>query len=170
MSELQKGPEQLNAVREQIAKTEGKLGNAKATRRAMEREQMEATERILRQSEALGQREARLKQLRGQKDHFKSQNIKNMHRNQDLRLKIRFFLEKVIEKNELQRKVVSERRGSTASDAYSGLLTKQGKVLSRGERKRLKKKRKRFNKKNGKDRRLDGKVVSCGSCDKCRVF
>jgi hypothetical protein len=162
-SELKLSSKLLSGIQQQINALDEKIKSVENKTLDMSKEQIAATEAIVEENNILLAKEEKFERLNNQKDFFKSQQRKDMHRKQDLKLKIKFFLDKVIEKNNIDKKSGKVLKKDQLSEKIS--LSKA--PLTESEKKKLKKNKKKFKKKNSK---LDSDVSICGGCKGCRIF
>lgn len=170
-SESVQNEEKLDEVNRKVLWLQAEINRAQQEILEMTKDQMGETDRIAELNKDLSLRKEAFEKLKNQKEFFKSQQIKNMHRKQDLKLKINFFLEKVIEKNEIDEEMLRQKRtqveDSEVSEPSQMRIRYSDVSLSEHEKVKLTKKKKKYRKKNAK---LDDAESSCGNCKRCRIF
>jgi hypothetical protein len=168
-SELKLSAQLLYGIDEKIATIDNKIRLVDQQNINKTKEQLQATQRIMNHKQKLSKKEETFERYRNQKDFYKSQQIKDMHRKQDLKLKIKFFLDKVLEQNNIDRGSIMLKKSKKGSgrDRTSDLPFTFSQVsLSEDEKKRLNRKKKKYSEKNAK---VD-EGSRCGGCQSCRVF
>ena len=168
-SELKMSTKLLDDIDEKIKLTQKKIKNTNEKEIKKTEEQLKMTDDILKKNKQLKNKEETFLKLKNQKDFFKSQQFKDMHRKQDLKLKIKFFLDKVIDKNEIVRNsILLVKRKSSSDINLSKLKPTFSQVsLSEPEKKKLNKNKKKYRQKNKK---LDDESTICGGCKGCIIF
>lgn len=160
------GTERLKEIRQKIVKAEDEVGVAEQIRANMQKDQLETTENILRRNAELEKREHELRQKKAQKDYFKSQEIKNMHRKQDFKLKIKFFLDRILDKNRVDRKGLVG--GIRTSENSRNSSARTGGILSPDQKRSLRLNKKKHRRKL-KNQKLKSESGNCDMCT-CRIF
>lgn len=166
-SELKLSAQLLDGIDEKIAGLRSKIKGAEQRKAHKAKEQLQATEKIVRNKERLSKKEQEFEKIKNQKDFYKSQQIRDMHRKQDLKLKVKFFLAKVLEKNNIDRETLVLPNKSSETEDSELLFTFSQISLSEKEKKKLNRKKKKYTQKNAK---VDDERSNCGGCQSCRVF
>ena len=170
-SELKLSSQFLEEIEDSVEKTKIKIKLCEKKEKCMMEEQLTNTKAIMMDSEVLTSKTDTFNKLKAEKDFLKSQQIKDMHRKQDLQLKIKFFLDKILENSKMDRNsyvlnsITQKRRESEDSTVLKPLFS--GGLLPSKKMKKLKKNKERYKNRSIEDERLD---TNCGGCKTCRCF
>lgn len=149
-SDLQMANEMIGEINQKILKTENDLRRAEQREKRMVDDQLEMTNQILKSNDVLNERENTVKQMKTQLKYFKSHEIKNMHKNQDLKLNVNFFLDRILDKNGVDRKNLvgglessgQSKMNSDRGGTFKGFLSPEKKRSLRKNQKKHEKKMK----------------------------
>lgn len=168
-SELKNSTEVLNGIKDQLDLTHSLIKKNAEREIQMFKDQLDWTERIMKRKEVLKEKEEKLNELLNQKELYKMQRVKNMHRELDLQLKIKYYLESFEEKTRNQKK--SKRKNSRKSSVKKKKeQSKSKKSANLSIRKMNKLQKKSLKYEERKNAKLSGEEKNCASCKACRIF
>jgi hypothetical protein len=171
-SELQMSTHIIEGMEDKIVGISHKIKMANERENSLVQQQFKATERIVNENNTLKQKEELLQTLYAKKDFYKANQIKNLHRKQDLQLKVKFFLEKTLEKHQIDIDSIMNTTESNFDQSNDNIqvverISDIKGALSKKEKQKLLKKKKKYKDKNTK---LVNTSSTCGGCQKCRIF
>ena len=173
-----------------IKKTEMRITKCEEKQHSVRQDQVNVSTEIMRLGKIMKDRATAFKRMKNEKDFKKKQQIKRMHEKKDIELKIKFFIDKIIEKNHIDRNSMirislkkgefdtgnqGEINGVSGGDRYSSpeMYGVQSNLsLTNSEMTRFNTKKQKFEKrKQKKNKKLDPEE-SCGSsCQNgCAIF
>lgn len=161
----------LEGIEDKIVNMDNKIKQTNEKELSLMKEQFRATKRVVSENNKLDSKKKYLGELRVKKDFYKASQIQDLHRKQDLQLKVKYFLEKIMDKHKLS-EVTTETSQTSEFEIKKKSRVSKGSLrgnrsLSKKEKQKLLNKKKKYKEKNLK---IANTSTICGGCQSCRVF
>lgn len=172
-SALKMSEQLIGEIDESIANIESKMIDLDSKEKQLFEDQHIITDFVMKNSEILKSKIVQFEKFKAEKDFLKSQKIKDIHRKQDLQLKIKFFLEKILENNKIDRNSyvkISITRKNSLRNSSSRKESNNSEIFPiKSDKMKIWKNKDKYESKTQKIE--DEKVnTKCGNCQSCYIF